>query len=42
MITGQTRHKNYNNLMIYKSSQLDKPVCKDPYAMIQLMKKRNM
>ena len=23
--------KDYNNLMIYKSSQLDKPVCKDLY-----------
>ena len=28
--------------MIYKSSQLDKPVCKDLYEMIQLTKKRNL
>ena len=26
LITGQTRHKNHNNYMIYKSLQLDKPV----------------
>jgi hypothetical protein len=31
LITRQTRHKNYNNHMIYKSIQLDKPVCKDLY-----------
>jgi hypothetical protein len=42
LFTGQTRHKNNNNLIIYKSSQLDKPVCKDLYEIIQLMKKRNL
>lgn len=41
-MTGKTRHKTNNNLMIFKSSHLDKPVCEDLYKMIHLTKKVNL